>query len=157
MNKVKDLMCERVLTINQDDIILNAYKIMSEKNIRHLPVLDNSGKLAGILSDRDVQKAMITKKLNEFHSEINIPKEFKVSNFMSWPVFTVGINTHLKTATDIMLREKISALVVQDESGGINGIITSTDLLVSLSHMIDDSEKGDKWSQWTLAYYLKKR
>jgi acetoin utilization protein AcuB len=157
MNRVKDLMCEQVLTINKDDIIINAYKMMSEKNIRHLPVLDNDGALVGILSDRDVQKAMITKKLNEFHNEINIPKEFKVSNFMNWPVCTVGINTHLKTATDIMLRDKISALVVQDDHGHINGIITSTDLLVCLSHMIEESERGEKWTQWTLAYYLRKK
>lgn len=157
MNETKNIMRENVITIGCDDSIINAYQIMKEKNIRHLPVVDTFGKLSGMISDRDVQKAMITKKLNEYHNEVEIPSEFKVSNFMNWPVSTVNERTHIKKVAELMLKEKISSIVVEGDYGNIQGIVTTTDLLEYLLHTMSDMEKNHNWTQWTLAYYLNRK
>ncbi len=153
----ESLMSKEVITINNDDSVINAYKMMKEMDIRHLPVVDGNKKVVGMLSDRDVQKAMITKKLDEFYNEAIIPSEFKVSNFMNWPVYTISEKTKIRTVAEIMIKEKISSLVVENENGALGGIITTTDMLAYVLQSVDEQERsGNNWTQWTLACYLKK-
>ncbi|ARM76224.1 CBS domain-containing protein [Acidianus manzaensis] len=54
----KNIMTASLITIREDSPITGALSIMRSSNIRHLPVVDNSGKLCGILSIRDVAKAL---------------------------------------------------------------------------------------------------
>ncbi|MBY0413129.1 MAG: CBS domain-containing protein [Bdellovibrionales bacterium] len=154
MNTTQNIMSTDVTTIRNDDSIINAYRIMKEKDIRHLPVIDSNRKVVGMLSDRDVQKAMVTKKLDEFYNEVQIPSEYTVANFMNWPVCTVGDKTSIKHLAEIMIKEKISSLVVESEAGRIEGIVTTTDLLAYLMQSLDEKAHSH-WTQWTLAYYLK--
>jgi len=55
---VKDIMTEKVLTLNQTDTFEKGLQIMTEKRIRHLPVLQNK-KVIGIVSQGDLVKEMI--------------------------------------------------------------------------------------------------
>lgn len=153
----ESLMSKEVITIKNDDSVINAYRLMKEMDIRHLPVIDGNKKVVGMLSDRDVQKAMITKKLDEYYNEATIPSEFKVSNFMNWPVYTISEKTNIRTVAEIMIKEKISSLVVEKENGALGGIITTTDMLAYVLQSVDEQERsGNNWTQWTLACYLKK-
>lgn len=152
----ESLMSKEVVTILNDESIVEAYKMMKTRDIRHLPVVNAENKIIGMLSDRDVQKAMITKKLDEYYSDVVIPSEFKVANFMNWPVYTVSEKTPLKAVAEIMIREKISSLVVEGANGNLKGIITTTDMLAYILQS-DENEKSNKhWTQWTLACYLNK-
>ncbi|AWR97523.1 CBS domain-containing protein [Acidianus sulfidivorans JP7] len=54
----QDIMTATLITIREDSPITGALSIMRSYNIRHLPVVDDSGKLCGILSIRDVAKAL---------------------------------------------------------------------------------------------------
>lgn len=151
MELAKELMTEKILTMKPIDSIIDAHLLMKDKDIRHIPIMDNDNKLVGIISDRDVQKAMVIKKINEFNNEIVIPAEYKIENFMSWPVYTVGEKTHLKLVAEILLKEKISSLIVQNDQGQITGIVTTTDLLAYMVQIIDNIDKPNRW---TLTYYL---
>ena len=152
----ESLMSREVVTIHNNDSIIEAYKMMKARDIRHLPVVNEENKIIGMLSDRDVQKAMITKKLDEFYNDAFIPSEFKVSNFMNWPVYTVSEKTPLKTVAEIMIKEKISSLVVENNSGELEGIITTTDMLAYILQSSEEEHSNNHWTQWTLACYLKK-
>lgn len=154
MNITKELMHRNVHVIGPEDSVLLAYEIMKEKGIRHLPVVDSNHKLVGILSDRDIQRAMIVEKMSEYNQKIIIPKDLIVSDFMSWPVYTVNKETPIKTVTEIMIREKVSALVVENNNSDVIGIVTTNDLLAHLLQIIGESDKSQKWTQWTLAQYL---
>ena len=156
MNTTKDLMHVGVHSILPDDSLLSAYLTMNSKGIRHLPVIDNNKKLIGILSDRDVARAMVTKVVTNFQQEINLPSHLKVSEFMSWPVFTATENTPLKNVTETMIKEKISAIVIENDRGYVTGIVTSNDLLAYLCQLLGQNDNKDKWTQWTLSYYLNK-
>lgn len=129
MNITEDIMSRDVVTIKHTDSIVKAYRLMQDKDIRHLPVVDENNKVVGMLSDKDVQRAMVTKVLSPNSSEIRIPSDCRVNTFMKWPVYTINEKTQVKAIVEIMIREKISSLVVEDDHGHIEGIVTTTDML----------------------------
>jgi CBS domain-containing protein len=57
--KVKNLMSKRVFYVKPEDTILEAAKIMSKKDVRRLPVIDENGKLVGVISRTDILRALI--------------------------------------------------------------------------------------------------
>jgi len=57
--KVKDLMNKRVFSVKPEDTILEAARIMSKKDVRRLPVIDENGKLVGVISRTDILKALV--------------------------------------------------------------------------------------------------
>lgn len=150
----ESIMSREVITIKNDDAIIDAYRLMKEKDIRHLPVVDGNKKVIGMLSDRDVNKAMITKKMGEYNNEALIPSESKVSNYMNFPVYTINEKTDVKAVAEIMIKEKISSLIVINDHERITGIVTTTDML---AYILQSLEKHDdhQWTQWTMSYYLK--
>jgi CBS domain-containing protein len=65
--EVKEIMSRQVFCVNLEDNVRVCMKIMTEKRIRHLPVLDN-GKLAGVISIGDVVKSVIDHQKVEIDS-----------------------------------------------------------------------------------------
>ena len=57
--KVKDFMTKRVFTINQKETITEAARIMHEKEITRLPVIDDDKKLVGIVARQDIIRALV--------------------------------------------------------------------------------------------------
>ncbi len=141
MKTTKNLMHKKVITIKPEESLSTAYKIMKDKNIRHLPVVDINLRPIGILSDRDIQRAMVNKKISEFQIESHLPGDITVSDFMSWPVYTISHETSLSHAAKILIQQKVSCLVVENSNGQICGILTTEDLLGHLLDMIQQDEK----------------
>lgn len=56
---VGELMSSPLITINLNNSIKDAIEIMQQKDIRRLPVVDNKGKMVGIIADKDVFRAML--------------------------------------------------------------------------------------------------
>jgi acetoin utilization protein AcuB len=124
----KDLMEKNLITMQPDDSMLDAYKIMIEKNIRHLPVV-KAGKLVGILSDRDVLKAMHSNKIDEVKMEFILNSSHKINDFMTWPVYTVSETTSIEKVLEEILLQKVNAFMVENAKGEMKGIITTQDLM----------------------------
>jgi len=57
--KVKNLMSKRVFYVKPEDTILEAARIMSKKDVRRLPVIDENGKLVGVISRTDILRALV--------------------------------------------------------------------------------------------------
>lgn len=142
MEPIFNSMTESLLCIDIDEPIGRALDIMVSKRIRHLPVLDGS-KMVGMLSDRDVQRAIKTEIQDVFAAgviETSIDPKLVVRDFMSWPVVAVSQTLSLKDATDIMLSKKINAVIVENEKREAVGILTSDDLLRVLSHLLQEKQ-----------------
>ena len=58
---IKDWMSKSPVTAKPATSIMKAAKLMKENNIRRLPVVDEDGKLVGIVSDRDIKEASPSK------------------------------------------------------------------------------------------------
>lgn len=135
-------MTRAVVTIRKDVSVLEAYKLMYEKKIRHLPVTDNENVVIGMLSDRDVQRAMVVDRTNTADGEeIYLNKGKKVSEFMSPVAFTALPDSPLTSVIEEMMEKKISAVVIVDEALKCIGIVTSNDIMrVFLEHLSRDRE-----------------
>lgn len=59
--KVRDVMSKNVIFINKDDPLLKAESVMKVKDIARLPVVDVNNKLIGILTKRDIFRALVGK------------------------------------------------------------------------------------------------
>jgi CBS domain-containing protein len=142
MKQTKEFMTTNLLTIKANDSLADAYRLMHTKGIRHLPVTDDRNKIVGILSERDIQRAMTVKKISNFQQELHIDKSVPVEEFMSWPVYCVAESTPILRVAEEMLSQKVSAFLVEDNPGRIKGIITTDDLLKLLIGFIR-SDKED--------------
>lgn len=125
----KEIMTVNVITIQASRPLVEAYALMQRRGVRHLPVLDERNAVVGILSDRDIQRAMKVKKINNFEQNIFLEENLMVEDFMNWPVRIVSESTTIQRVTEEMLEQKISAVLVQDIFGNLNGIVTTDDLL----------------------------
>lgn len=128
-NYGKEIMTKNLITIEASDSMVSAWKKMNDHHIRHLPVLDERKMVVGILSDRDVQRAMQVTRKNQFEQEIRLDANYVVEDFMSWPVYVVHESTSVRKIAEEMLAQKVSAFIVEDSTGRLKGIITTDDLI----------------------------
>lgn len=127
-NDAADIMTKQLLTIRFDATLSEAHGLMQGKRIRHLPVVDATGTSIGILSDRDLQRAM--KPSGGLGAQaVEFDPAFQVKDFMSWPVLTVFEATPVYEVAERMLREKLSAYLVVDANRCALGIVTSDDMI----------------------------
>ena len=108
------------VTLEADATIGDALKLMRENRIGGIPIIDKNGKLAGILTNRDLS------------FEVN-PKK-KVSDVMTKDnLVTAPEGTDLKKAEKILQKYKIEKLPVVNKTGKLVGLITYRDILQLLS------------------------
>ena len=121
---IAEVMKPDPITISDKTKLNDAYKLMLDKGIRHLPVIKN-WKLVGLVTDRDLRLA--TSKL----AEHPFNPDTEVEKVMSHPVNTISPNDPVERATQIMRELKIGCLPVVEEDHLV-GIVTVTDLLDAL-------------------------
>ncbi|HEY5952685.1 MAG TPA: CBS domain-containing protein [Kofleriaceae bacterium] len=111
---VADLMTTQLITIQASEPIKEARADMEIGVIRHLPVVDDRGRLVGVVSDRDL---IVTKRAA------------KVADVMTRNVITTRPDTPAFEAASMMLDNKISSVLVVNEDNKLVGMVTQTDYL----------------------------
>jgi acetoin utilization protein AcuB len=125
---VKDWMTADPITVGPDTSVMKTSQMMKENNVRRLPVLDESGKLVGIVSDRDLKEASPSKATTlDVHELYYLLSELKVKDIMSRKVRTILPNDTVEKAAVIMLESKVTGLPVA-EDGKVVGILSEGDV-----------------------------
>jgi acetoin utilization protein AcuB len=139
---VENWMNPNVITVDADDSMLDATKILKEHNIRHLPVLEK-GKLVGVITDRDLKRASPSDATTlEAHELLYLIATIKVREIMTKNPITVPYNYTIEEAAEILLQAKISGMPVVDKDGDVIGTITQTDLFKVLISLTGVGKKG---------------
>jgi len=139
---VENWMNPNVITVDADDSMLDATKILKEHNIRHLPVLEK-GKLVGVITDRDLKRASASDATSlEAHELLYLIANIKVREIMTRNPITVPYNYTIEEAAEILLQAKISGMPVVDKDGDVIGTITQTDLFKVLISLTGVGKKG---------------
>jgi len=126
---VKDLMSRDVKTVGRNDRLTLADELMSQGPMRHLPVVDDDGELAGLLSQRDMYRDALRRMLGYGeHAQDRLYDQLLVKEVMSTDVFTIAPDAPLREAAERMLAERIGCLVVV-RNGKIEGILTEGDFV----------------------------
>jgi len=126
---IKDWMTTDVITIDPEASMMRAAKLMKEKGIRRLPVVDDKGKVVGMLSDRDVKEASPSKATTlDVHELYYLLSEIKVKNIMTPSPITIRETDTVVKCAAIMHDKKISGLPVVDDQGALVGIMTQNEV-----------------------------
>ena len=126
---VQGWMTTDVATVEENTSMMKASIVMKEKKIRCLPVVNDKGKLVGIISDRDLRDAAPSKATTLDVYELNyLLSSMKIKDIMSKSMVVVRPDETVEFAAILMLENKVSALPVVNKKGDLIGIITQTDI-----------------------------
>jgi CBS domain-containing protein len=126
---VRDLMTTDVVTVERNEKLQIADDVMRLGRIRHLPVVDDEGALAGIVSQRDLFHNGLLKALGYgTHAQRRALDMVVVKEAMKTEVETVAPDSPLLDAARRMLELKVGCLVVV-EAGKVAGILTEADFV----------------------------
>lgn len=141
---VSERMATDLITIGPEMTIFEAKKLMVDKNIRHLPVIDGEGKLLGIVSDRDMRDAMPSTLLKKPDYEITRSKigNHKVADIMTKDPLTIFPYYTLQDTLLVMQKKKVGALPVIDDENRLKGILSTRDLLKAFVNVLNIDEPG---------------
>ncbi|MEM1031926.1 MAG: CBS domain-containing protein [Myxococcota bacterium] len=115
---VGDLMRAPVKVARVNDDLRHVHAMMSMGGYRHVPIVDATGKLCGVVSDRDV------------HLAWKQGQDVEVATFMRRGIEYVHPSAAAHEAAARMIAGKIGCLPVLDDDKSVVGIITSTDFLL---------------------------
>jgi CBS domain-containing protein len=143
MMNVGDVMQQEVVTLGLSDHLDIADDIMRLGRIRHLPVV-SEGRLVGILSQRDLFRAALSSLLQlGYAAEREWLGKVSVRAVMTPTVVTVTPVQSVRAALDLMIERKIGCLPVV-EGGRLVGLLTETDCLRCLAHVLDIAEVRER-------------
>ncbi|MFQ6000088.1 MAG: CBS and ACT domain-containing protein [Anaerolineae bacterium] len=139
---VKERMTRDLITVKRDTPVDEALRIMQDKKIRRLPVVDESGGLVGIVSQMDLLYASPSPATSLSIHEIHyLLSRLTVEEVMTKEVITVEEDTPLEEAARILVDNRIGGLPVMCE-GRLVGIITETDLFKVFLELLGARESG---------------
>ena len=125
-----DLMTPNPMTVAPDATVAEAWDLMRESEIRHVPVVDH-GALVGMVSDRDLARFDIGRVLMAEGAEaLRHQLATPVVKVMSSDVITVGPETGLAEIIELLIEHRIGAVpVVRPDTREVVGIVSYVDVL----------------------------
>jgi CBS domain-containing protein len=118
--KVKDVMTSPIMTAEASMPMLEASKLMQAHGFRRLPVVEDN-KLAGIVTETDLTRAM---------ESTGIWK--KIGNIMTKDLVTARREDTVVKAAELMTTKNVGSVIIVDNEGGVEGIMTEKDILVKV-------------------------
>ncbi|MDV2996320.1 MAG: Inosine-5'-monophosphate dehydrogenase [Chroococcidiopsis sp. SAG 2025] len=146
---VADVMTRNPIVVRPETSLHDAIKLLAEKRISGLPVVDDAGKLIGTISETDLmwQETGVTppayimfldsviflKNPAQYERDLHKALGQTVGEVMSQDVITVAPDKPLRDAAQLMHDRKIQRLPVIDPSGKVIGILTRGDIVRDLA------------------------
>jgi acetoin utilization protein AcuB len=132
ITEVSEIMERKVFSLPPGAPLIEAAELMHDHNIRHIPVVDHN-EIVGVLSDRDLRGYLE----EVYRSSVETPTGFRRKNLtvrevMHSKPLTIDPGTTVSEAIDLMLENKIGALVVADTLNQLKGIVSYEDILRSV-------------------------
>ena len=133
--KVCDIMSDKVVSIDQNEPVSAAARLLRQCNLGALPVCDSQHRLRGILTDRDIVTRCVAAGAD--------PEELRISEIMSRGIVTAGPFDELDTAVRLMSGDQVRRLPVVDE-GKLVGVLSLCDMARNANC---DMEAGEALSE----------
>jgi predicted CoA-binding protein/predicted transcriptional regulator len=131
IDRVEQHMTRRPVTVRPTDGIEEAMAKMKAGRFRHLPVVDDEGKLTAMLSDRDIRMIHPSLAFVSLEDAALQLASTAVRQAAMFEPITIHPNASLAQAAELMLRWGVGGLPVVSEADVLAGIITYTDILRS--------------------------
>jgi acetoin utilization protein AcuB len=149
--RVGDRMSRSVTTVHSDALVSGAIGLMRGRRIRHLPVVDRSGRLVGIVTDRDLRQVVFDPTVQaRLARATDALRGLTVRDVMTWGAVSVTPATSIRDAARLMHERKVGALPVV-EADRVVGILTERDVLATFREILDEGVVARPY-RWALAY-----
>ena len=145
---VRDVMTTEVITVSTGDSVETCAKLLQEHNISGLPVLDEAGRVAGMVTEGDMIRRASRVKApgyleilggliylgspKKFVEELQRAMSLEAGQLMSKNVFFISPEDTVEKAATLMVENRISRLPVVDEQQKLIGIVSRRDIMGSL-------------------------
>lgn len=134
---VREWMTKDVFTITPETSMMKASRLMKEKKVRRLPVVDEAGHVVGIVSDRDIKDASPSKATTlDMHELYYLLSELKIKDIMTRNPVCAQEDDSVEGVALLMVERNFGGMPVVNKENKIIGIITESDIfrvLVSIT------------------------
>jgi CBS domain-containing protein len=117
-----EIMSHDVEWIPPGETVANAAKLMASQNLGLLPICGPDGKPIGVITDRDIALRVVGKD--------RLAARTAVEDVMTAPVHSVGPDYPVDRVGELMTKVGVSRLLVVDEDGHLEGLVSVADILV---------------------------
>ncbi|WP_312039367.1 CBS and ACT domain-containing protein [Macrococcoides bohemicum] len=121
---VERIMTSPCITFNVEGTIEEIITLMHEKNIHHVPIVDDENRLLGIISDRDIKQALPSNLQDRLVLDLNVP----ITKIMAKNVITCHPLDFVEEIALDFYNENIGSIPVV-KRGKVVGIVTAKDML----------------------------
>ena len=143
---VKDHMTGNPYTITKDVVISKAVEIMRKNHFHRLPIVDDQGKLIGLITGGLVEEKSGANSTSLSIYELNyLLSKTKVADIMIKDVKTISQDVFVEVAAQTMLDNEISCLPVVDEKNKVIGIITDKDIFQAFVELLGLKKQGTRF------------
>lgn len=118
--KVKECMCNNVVSLSPENTAFDAAKLMNEKHVGCIPVVDNNQNVVGLITDRD-----LTLRCMACNKDANLTP---ISEIMTTKIHSIASDANITEASNIMCNCQVKRVPVIDNNTLV-GIITLGDLV----------------------------
>jgi len=144
---VSEMMTKDVTTVTVDASLNKAFKILHEARHKLLPVVQNDGKLRGLVTELLLAEVRPSKATSLSVYEINyILSRTKVGDIMNRQVYTIGPDALVEDAALLMHNQEIGSLPVVEKDQTLVGIVTQTDIFKAFIGLMGVDSKGTRIS-----------
>ncbi len=143
--KAKEIMNKDVITVSPEDTVTNLVKLMLDKSISGVPVVDEEQRILGIVSETDLiypEKSLhlpafipildsfvFIEGFRETEKEIRKMSAYKVEDVMTKDVITINEDQDIQDVVNLMIDKRINRIPVIDKDKKVIGIITRSNIL----------------------------
>lgn len=140
--KAHHIMTREVVSVQEKASLLETAELLALHNISGMPVIDGSGKVVGVISEKDFLHEMGEKQKKSFMGVIvqclknkgciALPLKNKTAGeMMTAPPIVVREETSVFEIAGLFEEKKINRVPVVDEASGLTGIVTRSDIVLS--------------------------
>src|SRR5260221_2778953 len=141
---VRDYMTRHPITVGPEVGVAEAQRLMVESRVRQLPVVDDGKRLLGLVTRQrlDVSPDQLASldvwEITRFLSSLTVGKVMITGE----DLHTISPDATLEEAAGLLIKHKLGGLPVVEDGNVVMGIITETDLLIELQHLLGGRDAG---------------
>jgi acetoin utilization protein AcuB len=141
---VRDYMTRHPIMVGPDVGVAEAQRLMVENHIRQLPVIGDGKRLLGLVTRQrlavspDLLASLDVWEISRYLSNLTTGKVMITGG----DLYSIGPNATLEEAAELLIQHKLGGLPVVEDGNVVVGIITETDLLIELQHLLGGRDAG---------------
>jgi acetoin utilization protein AcuB len=142
---ISKFMTQNVITLYRQTNVLEAWQLMQQYRIRHLPVLLADRTLIGMVSDRDIRSAMPSSFDHRGKMKKRVDDELAgimAQDIMTKDPISISLATTIQDALQLIEKARVGAFPVVDENLRLVGIVSDRDLLNAFIDVLGIKEPG---------------